>query len=153
MEGKVSATGVVKALEPEKMVVRVRLDGGGDDCGSACDACNLCDKKRIRHIDVAVPLADGQIVHHRRGERVRLEYERHDPALAAVLFFGPALAGLIAGGIIGWLWRGADSAFLAGAFVGFVAGLATTLALKRLFPGMIQPEGRLTGSEYGQREV
>lgn len=142
MEGMVRAPGVVFTFEDGQVVVRAPAEGT-DGCAAACDACGLCDKRKMRYIDIIVPY-DRETGTLNRWDKVEVEYERRDPGYAALLFFLPPLFGLVGGGyLLRYLAGGGDMVFLIGALAGIVIGGLISVMISRRFPNMVRPEGRI----------
>lgn len=143
MYGLVRGIGMVRAVEDGRVVVRMPLDGGGAElCKTSCEGCALCDRGKVRHLDLLAAVRDG--VPPEPGQQVVVEYRRRDPALAAILFFLPPLIGLALGGhILNRFVGGGDWMFLAGALAGFVAGALVSLCLSRFFPRLVRPEAKI----------
>ncbi len=136
-EGYTIETGAVIAVAPDHVVVR--LEKREEDCGG-CRSCamkNLCGGRDAGHIDLRTPLAaEGD--RPETGDAVRVAYRPANAALAAVVMFLPALAGLLLGGLAGYRLGGGDddAVFVLGCLIGLAAGVGTSAALSRLSPAL-----------------
>lgn len=126
---------------PGGLLVRVEREGG-EDCGG-CRSCalkKLCQGRDGQHLDLVVSAAGGS--GRAPGETVRVAYREPNAAVAAVVMFVPALAGLLLGGVLAHRFFPGDAALLAGCGIGLAAGFAVTFILARLLPGL-GPSARL----------
>ena len=143
MYGPVRTLGVVRSVEDGYVVVQAAVERAkADFCHSKCKVCTHCEKEEDARIDLHVAVEAGE--RPEAGQEVMVEYERRDPALAAILFFLPPLAGLATGGyILAGILSGGDGMFLVGAFAGFVAGGLLSWGFSRSFPRLLRPEARI----------
>ncbi len=120
--------GTVLLADGKRLIVRVER-GADEECGG-CGACalkSLCKGRENRMMDLAVTAPAGEA--YRPGDAVTVAYTRPNQAVAALVLFLPALAGLAAGG---WLAGGrGDGALLAGCAAGFAAGLGLSWWIAR----------------------
>ncbi len=139
MEGLVRGKGVVLSREDDKLVIRMPADGD-ESCVSHCETCGLCEKGKKRFIDVYADLTPVTNT-LQEGAVVSVEYERRDPGMAAVLFFLPALLGLLIGGFAGAkLSDGNDNLLLLMIGGGFLLGALVSWLSRRRYTGMIRPK-------------
>lgn len=139
MEGLVRGNGVVLSHEDDKVIIRMPVDGD-ENCASHCETCGLCEKGKKRFIDVYADL-DTVTNTLQKGTPVSVEYERCDPGMAAILFFLPALAGLLVGGGIGSVVAAGDDTLLLMLIGGgFVVGASVSWLCRRKYLGMVRPK-------------
>lgn len=135
-------TGSVLRVEPGRLIVRVERDDS--ECGGcrSCAVKSLCRGRDDGHMDLPVLFGSGEPP-AREGEAVRIAYRAANPAIASIIMFVPALAGLFFGGFVGqWVLGEGDGNFLIGCLVGLVAGLGVSYVLARGVAGL-RPDVRL----------
>ena len=143
MYGPVRTLGVIRSVEDGYVVVQAAVEGvKADFCHSKCKVCSHCGNEEDTRVDLHIAVEAGN--RPAAGQEGMGEYERRDPALAAILFFLPPLVGLAAGGyVLTGILSGGDGMFLAGALAGFVVGGLAAWGFSRSFPGLLRPEARI----------
>lgn len=134
-------TGSVLRVEPGHLVVRVERDNS--DCGGcrSCAVKALCRGRDDGHMDLPVAFSGNPPAN--RGDKVRIAFRATNAAWAAVAMFIPSLLGLFFGGFAGHYLAGeSDRAFLAGCFIGLLAGVGISYVLSKSVPGL-RPDVRL----------
>lgn len=135
----------VLSVAGDGMLVRVD-DEDAADCGG-CRSCamkSLCRGRDDGHLDLLVPRTGGE-GEHSAGDRVRVAYRGANPAVASLIMFLPALAGVMFGGFVAnAAFGGGDGVFLAGALGGIAMGIGATFVLARSLSSL-RPEIRLAG--------
>lgn len=128
--------GTVIRLLPSGAVVRVDKDE--EEC-KGCGVCpmkGLCHGKDAGHLDLPVDIPPGARQAVAADDRVRIAYRPANAALAALVMFVPALAGLLAGGLLGWRLAMGDAVLVLGCGVGIALGVAVSAAAAKLSPSL-----------------
>lgn len=134
-------TGSVLRVEPGRLVIRVKRDES--ECGG-CHSCavkSLCRGRDSGHMDLPVSFTGEPPA--KEGDTVHIAYKKSNAAIASLVIFLPALAGLIIGGIIGYrMGDTRDAPLIIGCLAGFFGGIGISFVLSKCIPSL-RPDVRL----------
>lgn len=140
----------VLSVAGDGLLVRVDDEDAADHSGCrSCAMKSLCRGRDDGHLELFVSRSGGE-GEYLAGDRVRVAYRGANPAVASLIMFLPALAGVMFGGFVAnAAFGGGDGVFLAGALGGAALGVGATFVLSRSLSSL-RPEIRLAakGDEF-----